>query len=350
MKRIRIDGIAEGLAAQYKEEHLKTLSGLSNIDKIVVTTIGKSEAAANVQDYVAKLMSEYEDLLTREPQEWKKTEYGKLLPRDAEGNVDYAVLSEKYEFEIIYKDKDIQPEKKNEKAYKFILSLLKYSEARKIIAQVHRELNIRACVYCNAAPTVSHEEDVYYEMDHFMPESKYPFLGVNFYNLQPCCGSCNKRKGINIEDFDLYRTELALQSDEYPYHLRPILSKEFTGELRNCVEIQLWQAKGNKRYDTRVNRTFNKKIEKKYQAFRYVVDEIYEEYRNYPDTVIEAWKDSLGIQATEQVLCKKIFGFTMDESHLHEEQLLRLKIDTVDQMKEAGLLKKLMKLVPKTNN
>lgn len=48
------------------------------------------------------------------------------------------------------------------------------------------------------------DKDVMYQMDHFMPQSLYPFLGTCFYNLQPSCGICNGHKGKSLSDFGLY--------------------------------------------------------------------------------------------------------------------------------------------------
>ncbi|MCH5311672.1 MAG: hypothetical protein J1E57_06930 [Prevotella sp.] len=58
-----------------------------------------------------------------------------------------------------------------------------------------RELNIKACVYCNSQYAVTDEDNRgYYQLDHWKPESKYPYLCVCFFNLQPCCASCNLNK------------------------------------------------------------------------------------------------------------------------------------------------------------
>lgn len=79
-----------------------------------------------------------------------------------------------------------------------------------IFPNIIRELGIKACVYCNANFVVADKNgNGYFELDHWKPESKYPFLCVSFYNLQPCCPHCNKHKSSNtkLEFFKLYEED-----------------------------------------------------------------------------------------------------------------------------------------------
>lgn len=92
-------------------------------------------------------------------------------------------------------------------------------------------LGIKTCVYCNAQFAITAETEpaltpamikkrgklrgrkpnphpavlrANYELDHNMPKSIYPYLCTNFYNLLPCCPSCNKHKSDLPLDFTLY--------------------------------------------------------------------------------------------------------------------------------------------------
>lgn len=79
-----------------------------------------------------------------------------------------------------------------------------------IFPDIIRELSIKACVYCNANFVVADKKgNGYFELDHWKPESKYPFLCTSFYNLQPCCPHCNKHKSSNtrLEFFKLYEED-----------------------------------------------------------------------------------------------------------------------------------------------
>ena len=61
-----------------------------------------------------------------------------------------------------------------------------------------KNLGIRICPYCGRAYVYRVEKKgkdgvvaVKPQLDHFLPKSDYPFLGVNFFNLIPCCTQCN---------------------------------------------------------------------------------------------------------------------------------------------------------------
>lgn len=61
-----------------------------------------------------------------------------------------------------------------------------------------KNLGIRICPYCGRSYIYRVEKAgkggdvaVKPQIDHFLPKSKYPFLGMNFYNLIPCCTQCN---------------------------------------------------------------------------------------------------------------------------------------------------------------
>jgi hypothetical protein len=113
-----------------------------------------------------------------------------------------------------------------------IVDVMGYDKVRaELMPNYVKKLEIRSCVYCNAQFAMTTLiEDVhdriktgkrgrpkearviplmggYYELDHNKPKSKYPFLCTNFYNLQPCCGSCNKRKSAQDLPYSLYYEE-----------------------------------------------------------------------------------------------------------------------------------------------
>lgn len=63
-------------------------------------------------------------------------------------------------------------------------------------------LGIKTCMHCNAAFTLSVDDEdssrepkIIFELDHFFPKSIFPYLSLSFFNLIPCCGSCNRLLG-----------------------------------------------------------------------------------------------------------------------------------------------------------
>jgi len=55
------------------------------------------------------------------------------------------------------------------------------------------KISIDTCPYCNRnyIYTTSKNKDIKPEIDHFFPKSKYPILGLSYFNLIPSCKSCN---------------------------------------------------------------------------------------------------------------------------------------------------------------
>lgn len=54
-------------------------------------------------------------------------------------------------------------------------------------------IGLDTCPYCNRnyIYSLSKKGAIRPEIDHFFPKSKYPFLGLSFYNLIPSCQTCN---------------------------------------------------------------------------------------------------------------------------------------------------------------
>lgn len=100
--------------------------------------------------------------------------------------------------------------------YKLVIDALGYDTARSYYRDVVPLMGIKTCVYCNAQYAVSFSrrdgiEYAQFEVDHWKPESRYPFLGISFYNFVPSCPSCNKHKTKKDLKFCIY--------SEVPYAL-----------------------------------------------------------------------------------------------------------------------------------
>lgn len=99
-----------------------------------------------------------------------------------------------------------------------LVNALHYDKVRAEYFPEHvPELKIKTCVYCNTqyALTTKNskgEFDAYYELDHAWPKSKYPFLAISFFNLQPCCGPCNRRKSDSLIAYSIYVEQPELSS------------------------------------------------------------------------------------------------------------------------------------------
>lgn len=56
------------------------------------------------------------------------------------------------------------------------------------------KLELRVCPYCNAQYVFSVEKTAKFQLDHFYPQAKYPYLMLSFFNLIPSCANCNHKK------------------------------------------------------------------------------------------------------------------------------------------------------------
>lgn len=92
-----------------------------------------------------------------------------------------------------------------------VVKALHYGDIRKdIFPRYVQKLGIKTCVYCNTqyALTTGTEDggklSAYYELDHAYPKADFPFLAVSFFNLQPSCGPCNRRKSDIGKPYSIY--------------------------------------------------------------------------------------------------------------------------------------------------
>jgi len=65
------------------------------------------------------------------------------------------------------------------------------------------KIGINVCPYCNRnyIYNIPASKNRTSQLDHFYNKDKYPFLSLAFYNLIPCCPSCNHLKSNSIENF-----------------------------------------------------------------------------------------------------------------------------------------------------
>ena len=59
-----------------------------------------------------------------------------------------------------------------------------------------KRLNVKTCPYCNRQYTftINADKSIRPQFDHFYPFSEYPYLRLSFFNLIPCCSTCNHTK------------------------------------------------------------------------------------------------------------------------------------------------------------
>jgi 5-methylcytosine-specific restriction endonuclease McrA len=107
-----------------------------------------------------------------------------------------------------------------------IIDAFDYKKLRAdILPKIYQKIGIKACVYCNSQLTVSIDfikeikrskkkveyiemidaKKAKFQVDHYLPKDKYPYLSISIFNLYPVCASCNLAKGIKEVEFELYK-------------------------------------------------------------------------------------------------------------------------------------------------
>lgn len=249
----------------------------------------KADTQPQYADYVKLIQTVYTGLNNKKPSEYRalKNQFNKLVP-------DTEIVKVR-----------VKAKRKTTSFADRVVEAMRYDAVQsKVFGKYIRLLGFRSCVYCNAqfatTATVSKvvkEKGVfkrirkvpgtYYELDHNLPKSVYPFLCTNFYNLQPCCGSCNRRKNSNPLDFSVYYED-GDGSDPRPLHfaLLPTDVIEFrTNNKCDNIGAHLCNA-GNNLPPTDKNSTLAKQFENLLG-----VQGVYDEYKDLVEELL--WRHKI---------------------------------------------------------
>lgn len=272
------------------------------------------------------LIADYPKVLTLEPIEWKQyiDKYNEVLKREPD------MLTT----EVAY----TKTKKKvlKGKLYERIIICLQYAKARVILGEIHQQMGLKTCVYCNAIPTTSNNGEVFYQMDHYLPQSLYPFLGTCFYNLQPSCGVCNDHKKTQDCDFGLY-----VNSEQHkelsPFRFVPKI-ESLDGPYPRCEEIQFRGKEANVTKESQAHEEMFH-INNLYAGYKDDVSALYADAYKMNPTMIAVNAECWGIPATKKdVLAYMSDHLSLEEKDIHKKTLTKLKQDTIKQLKEGGVL------------
>lgn len=206
------------------------------------------------------------------------------------------------EFEKIYNADEISQVEINSnspnggiKFYKKVVDAMRYDYVQETIYKnVIKKLGIRTCVYCNAQYAFSYslgkENFINYEIDHWMPKSKYPYLCTSFFNLQPSCPKCNKMKSQrdDILPFCLFTHNA---EDLNPF--------EFSVDNGSCAMFLATNDKEKLRIsfkakDEQLGENMNNlfHITTQYQAHKDIVEELIWKQKIYNHIILDIYRDS----------------------------------------------------------
>lgn len=137
---------------------------------------------------------------------------------------------------------------------KAIKKALRYTDFRaEKCVEYSKIIGIKTCPYCNAMLVINiSDEKARYQLDHFYPKSRYPYLSISFFNLIPSCNNCNhikRDKDVTLDNnFHLYSDKPAQEIFKF--------SLDRVNIIRNLIGI--------KENDLKVNFTYT---DKKYEEF-----------------------------------------------------------------------------------
>lgn len=221
-----------------------------------------------------------------------------------------------------------------------LVDAMHYDDIRKkIIPPIYRKLELKACVYCNANYTISDSDgEGYYDLDHWKPKSFYPFLCISFYNLQPSCPSCNRRKSASdIPFFGLWDDTAGCNLDVLRFKLEErslvnylvFLDKE---DLK--VELKPANAWSQLQNDIRDNTEQRMHIEARYAEHNDYTEEIVWKSKIYNASMIQSLRDSKfsALIPNQADLERFILGTYSDPDDIHKRPLTRLSIDIAKQL------------------
>lgn len=201
-----------------------------------------------------------------------------------------------------------------------------YEKVRKEILQaILDSLNLNVCPYCNRQYIFGTDNNrkVSAQFDHFYSKSKYPYLALSFYNLIPCCPTCNRAKGEDHIEINPY-----IEGFEN--------NAKFTIDSPlNCIL---------KNTDWEIRFESDERCKTNIQAF--ALDELYKKHKDYAYEIalksianqkgyFNELKNSfskLGI--TDELIERILWGNYLDNDQLSNRPLSKMALDIINQFND----------------
>ena len=341
MKQILITQAIKDMAQEYADnlfvdkggKFVQPVTGLKNLILDLQEVNGSLQGLDKYIEYVEEIIKDFSCLKNLLPSKFKeyKDRYDAILGEDR--------LSV-----TIRRRKRNLPKEKNDRAYLSVYEAsfydelvcrMHYEDVRPYLGRYMQKMGMNTCVYCNNAKAVVSIErhEVYYPFDHSKPKDKYPFLCICFFNLYPCCTTCNGHK-LNDTDksFQIYVEEYPL-SDPFVFEIdrRRIVDGDplsiTIGFDARSISDKDWANDYNKSY--RITDLYNSKDEKRI-SYKMLKD--IDKYRaSYPD----ATEASLKLIVDRKTLYHVVLGVEDNEDNIFTDVNKKLKLDTA---RDAGLL------------
>lgn len=290
MRRILIDDRVRGIAKSFKDFLENGLGGKYKSPKKHLGELANNPLLNPQQkQYVQRIIREWDNLIVLEP------------PFDATIlNFENIIAKDKIDKEQFGNDPKLM-----KVLYKEIVKAMRYDYVQeKVYPQIINQLGIKTCVYCNAQYAFSYDngKDSFqnYEIDHWMPKSKYPYLCTSFFNLQPSCPKCNKSKSSkdDILPFCLY-THDGNKLNPFDFSILHVSCAQYLATHDRDMLRIIFSSKENGLKDN-MDTLFH--ISTQYQAHKDMVEELIWKKQIYNSIFLDIYKDSfkqLGFKQTD---------------------------------------------------
>ncbi|MDR0892058.1 MAG: HNH endonuclease, partial [Mediterranea sp.] len=209
MKRILITDKLKLVADKYKQD-LCAMNGETPLDRL--QRLKRSMKQNKYKEYIDAIINNYDDIVTLKPSvmlSYQSSHAPLNLPKQD--------LNKKFRNPFSSKPKG---RASNKKFWELIVLAMKYDDARVKFVKYVPELGVKACVYCNAQFAITSVDNLAtYTLDHINAKSTYPFLCTSFFNLIPCCASCNSMKKQGAGAFSPYTEDYSQEFLPFEFEL-----------------------------------------------------------------------------------------------------------------------------------
>jgi hypothetical protein len=184
-------------------------------------------------------------------------------------------------------------------------------------------INLKSCTTCNTQYILKTNQvkkvKLLFHLDHYFPQSVYPYLSLSYYNLIPCCASCNMSKSNkpfslkqNIHPYIESFHEIAKFNIDKP-SLLDFLIDPNKNEDRINYQVDL-RAKyfGNNIYETKLKNYLREfRINEQYVQFKDVAAETYLKSKYYEKArrkELKLFFEGSGININDELIKRFILG------------------------------------------
>lgn len=194
-----------------------------------------------------------------------------------------------------------------------------------------KELGVDTCPYCNRQYTftIDRHKKVRPQFDHFLSRSKYPHLALSFYNLIPCCQTCNQLKSDDTKEilypysdgfddkclFEVNHMDFILENKPIEVKLDPVgeCDDNFKEKCGNNIDVFA--------------------LKELYQKHSDYIEEIIIKCYSYNEDYYEGLiEDFSKVGRTTSEIHRLIFGNYIDRANNEKRPLSKLTSDLLNQM------------------